>query len=86
MSYKSSQLSPVSTGDANLRIAILGPWNSEPLSIRDTELSRSWLVYDSELDVPHRIDGNVLLGIALVIGISASFWAGVGFTIAQFWK
>jgi len=83
VSYKSSQLSPQSTRNASLRIAILGPWNSQPPNCRDAELFRSWLVYDPELDAPYRIDRNVMLGIALVFGVSASFWAGVGFAIAQ---
>jgi len=86
MSSKSSQLSPLSTRCSNLRISIRGPWSSPSLNCRDVEFFRSWLIYDPELDEPRRMNREVMLGMALVFGISASFWAGVGLAIAHVWN
>jgi hypothetical protein len=50
---------------------------------------RSWLVYDSEiptLAVSGHVNRNRLLGLALSVSISASFWAGIGLMIARVWK
>jgi hypothetical protein len=86
MSYKSSQLSPLSTGDANFRISIQGPWTSPPPDDKEVEFFRSRLIYDPELDEPHRTKRGLVLGMALVFCISGSFWAGVGLAIAHVWK
>ena len=86
MSYKSSQLSPLSTRGTNLRVSIQGPWSSLPLSYHQAEFFRSWAVYDPQLDAPRPINRKVILGMILVLGISASFWAGVGIAVAQLWK
>ena len=86
MSYKSSQLSPLSTRGANFRISIQGPWTSPSLDSKEVEFFRSWLIYDPELDEPHRNKRDVVLGMALVFCISASFWAGLGLAIAHVWK
>jgi len=86
MSYKSSQLSPLSTRGANLRISIQGPWSSLPLSYTEAEFFGSSAIYDRQLDAPRPINRYVILGMVLVLGISASFWAGVGLAIAQLWN
>lgn len=86
MSYKSSQLFPLGTSSANCRISIQGPWSSPPDSKKEVKIFRSWLIYDPELDQPRRTKRDVVLGMALVFCISASFWAGVGLAIAHVWK
>jgi hypothetical protein len=87
MSYKSSQLFPLSTRGANFRISIQRPWSSPAFDYGQAELLRSsWLIYDPELDAPRRMNRDVMLGMALALVISASFWAGVGLAIAQVWK
>jgi hypothetical protein len=88
VSYKLSQLSPLSTRGANRRISIQGPWSSLPVNYHyhEAEFFRSWAIYDPQLDAPRRINRDVILGIVIALGISASFWAGVGLAIAQLWK
>jgi len=86
MSYEISQLSPLSTRRANLGVSIQGPWNSPSHNHRNVEFFRCWLIYDQELDPPRCVNRDVMLGMALVFAISASFWAGVGLAIAQVWK
>jgi hypothetical protein len=88
MSYK-SQLNPLSgTCEKPLRLPIRGSWGSEPADSGDMKFLRSWMVYDS--DVQSRLAGqsnhNRFLGLVLLVGISASFWAGIGLMIARVWK
>jgi hypothetical protein len=88
MSYRVSQLSPLtSTEGTHMRIAIQGHL-SDPLDLSNATFLRSWLVYDSrEDDEPaFRLNWNVALGMLLVTGISAGFWTGVGLLVAQVWK
>ena len=85
MNYKSSQVRPPSIVDTKSKISVGLPCDS-PLRHSGAEFSRSWLIYDPEVDEPRRINRHVILGMALVIGVSASFWAGVGLAIAQIWK
>ena len=88
MSYRVSQLSPLtSTEGTHMRIAIQGRWN-DPLDLSNATFLRSWVVYDSrEDDEPaFRLNWNVALGMLLVTGISAGFWTGVGLLVAQVWK
>jgi hypothetical protein len=50
---------------------------------------RSWLVYDSDIQSSLAAgpnNHNRFLGLALLVGISASFWAGIGLMIARVWK
>jgi len=90
MSYKSVQLfPPSSTHENNIRIAIRGPWSAPPAGLRDFQFLRSWLEYDSELDVGKRrgrINWGALLGLVVTAGISASFWTGVGLMVAHWWR
>ena len=88
MSYKVLQISPLtSTEGTHMRMAIQGHW-SDPLDLSNATFLRSWIVYDSrEDDEPRfRLNWNVALGMLLVTGLSASFWAGVGLLVAQVWK
>jgi hypothetical protein len=88
VSYRVSQLSPLTSTGTQLRIAIQTPW-SVPVDLSDTTFLRSWLVYDCQMDdggPRGRINWNVALGMLLVLGISTSFWTGVGLFVAQIWK
>lgn len=87
MSYKSLQLSPLSTRTSTFRICIEGPGRlSTVLGPQEAEFFRSWLIYDPELDTHRCLTRDVMLGMALVFAISLSFWAGVGFAVAQLWR
>ena len=89
MSYK-SQLYPLSsTCETPLHLPIRGSWGAPPANSQDLKFLRSWLVYDSEIQTgpaPSRVNPNRLLGLALLVSISASFWAGIGLMIARVWK
>lgn len=85
MSYKSSQLFPQSTRDTNFRISIHFPSSSS--DYREAEFLRSaWLIDDPELNAPRRRNWGLILGVAIALGVSVSFWAGVGLAIAHLWK
>ena len=89
MSYRLSQLSPQSTHGTSVRIAVQGPWSTPPESLRDMQFWRSWLELDSEVDkakTPTHIRWNAVLGLVVVVGISASFWTGVGLLVAHIWR
>jgi len=89
MSYK-SQLNPLSgTCDKPMRLPIRGSWGSAPADSGDMKFLRSWLVYDSDIQsslAAGQNNHNRFLGLALLVGISASFWAGIGLMIARVWK
>jgi len=88
MSYKFLQLSPqASAHETSMRIVIQGPWSLPPGTPRDLQFLRSWMEYDSERNVGSRGRANwgAISGIALALGISASFWAGVAWIVARVW-
>ena len=85
MSYRISQLSPQST---NIRVRVQGRLNEPPENFREMQFWRSWLEFDSEQAAdrqgpPSRINWNAVLGLAVMFGISAGFWTGVGLLIAR---
>ncbi len=88
MSYKISQLSPHSTNAKSLRVVIETPSTDPPQGFRNMQFWRSWLEYDSKQPNQEssrsRLNWNVVLGLAAVVGISAGFWTGVGLLIARF--
>jgi hypothetical protein len=85
MSYK-SQLNPLSgTCEKPMRLPIRGSWGSAPADSGDMKFLRSWLVYDSDIPAGQS-NHNRFLGLVLLVGISASFWAGIGLMIARVWK
>lgn len=86
MNYKASQLSPGSTHGENLRISVQNRWSMPFGNPWEATFFRSWLIYDPELDPQRRKNRDVVLGMALVLVISASFWIGVGLAIARVWK
>ncbi len=84
MNYR-LQLSPISSPHDSLSSG--EEWDSTPANLQDVKLFRSWLVYDSEFEFnhPRPIDWNVVLGFAGALGISATFWVGVGLAISHLW-
>ena len=89
MSHK-SKLSPLSrTRETPLRRPVSHSWRSSSLNLRDMKFLRSWLVYDSEIRTGldrGRVNWNLVSGVALAIGVSAGFWAGVGLMVAHIWR
>jgi hypothetical protein len=60
-----------------------------PASLDDAKFVRSWLVYDSNLDLdcpPGHVNWSMVLGLVVAGVVSASFWIGAGVMIARFWK
>ena len=89
MNYKSQMLPSSSARETRLRRMIGQPWGSSPADSQDMTFLRSWLVYDSEIQVnpaPSRNTWNVVLGLGVAIAASACFWVGVGLMIARIWK
>jgi hypothetical protein len=88
MNYEFLQLSPQASARGNsMRIAIHGPWSAPSGSSRDIQFLRSWLEFDSDSSgrTPRgRFNWGAVAGAALVIGISASFWTGIGLMISRF--
>jgi hypothetical protein len=94
MSYK-SQLFPLSsTWEKPLRRPIGKLWGSSPASLRDVNLRdmkllRSWLVYDSDIQIglaPRGVNWHMVLGLTLAGIVSAGIWAGVGLMLARLLK
>lgn len=85
MSYKSLHLTPLSTRGVNFK-RLMKALRRSSCNYRTAEFFRSWVIYDSELDKPRRINRNALLGMALVVAISAGFWTVVAAAIARVWK
>lgn len=91
MSYKVLQLSPLSTRGTHVKILIEGPWSTPPANFGGARFLRSWAVYESAVDAGHDaatagFNWNAILGLVVVVGISASFWAGVGITLSHVLK
>ena len=60
-----------------------------PANLDDAKFVRSWLVYDSDLDLnrtPGHMNWNVLLGLVLAAAVSAGAWFAAGLIIERLWK
>jgi hypothetical protein len=80
---------PTGTGRAVLRFGVRSRWGATPENLRDTHLLRNWFEYDSEVSgagLRKGINWYVIFGMALVIGVSASFWTGVGLMVTRYWR
>jgi hypothetical protein len=85
----SDSFSRASTGQTLMRFGVEIPWSIPPASLRDVHFLRSWLELDSELDQANarrRSKWYPVIGMALTIGVSATFWTSIGLIVMRFWK
>jgi len=63
-------------------------WGVPPENSEEAKFFRSWLVYDSDLQTTRtgRANWNVMLGLGLVVALSATFWATIGLMMTRLWK
>jgi hypothetical protein len=72
-----------------IRVVIASPWNAPADNRRNMQFWRSRIEYYPSLDedrTPSRINWYAVLGIVITFGISAGFWTGIGFAVANIWK
>jgi len=90
MSDRILQPSPqAGTRQATMRYGLQSPWSATKAAFPDIHFLRTWLEYDSKVDVARPRKGMnwyPLLGLLLVLGVSAGFWAGVGLVVARLFK
>jgi hypothetical protein len=88
MNYKLQPFPVTSTRESRVLPPSSKTWGVAPESLEDPKFFRSWLVYDSDLKTTRtgRVNWNVVLGLGLVVILSASFWATIGLMMARFWK
>jgi len=82
MNFRVFRLSPLASTRG---IRVLNAVQPPPIPSVDNLFLQCWFEYDSKLDEPAprgRVNWNAVLGIVLVGGISAGFWAGVGWMVA----
>jgi hypothetical protein len=89
MNYR-LQLSPISgTRESQLDLPSPERWKRPLTNWEDTKFFRSFLVYDFDLKPGHTeglVNWNAVLGLALAVVVSLTFWAGVGLMIERVWK
>jgi hypothetical protein len=89
MNYR-LQLSPISGArDSQIDLPQGDRLESSATKWEDAEFFRSWLVYDSDLDLAStkgRVNGPIVFGLALAVLVSVTFWVGLGLMIASRWK
>jgi len=86
MSYRIWQRTPrTSTRGKKMKMALHGPWSPAVQDSPDEQFLRSWLEHDSdpEHDPCGRTTWGVISGLALAVGVSATFWVGVGWIISR---
>ena len=86
MSYRASQLSPQGTNADCLRVVVQNPPKDSADGRLDMQFWRSWLELQSEESNEKgstRLNWNALVGLTVVVGVSACFWAGIGLLIAR---
>jgi hypothetical protein len=92
MSYKVVQMSPLATSRiARGTITVQDPWSALRGSSLDLAFLRSWLELNPDVDVNDfapsgRFNWGAISGLALTVAISASFWAGVAWTVSHVWR
>lgn len=72
-----------------VRFGVQSPWSAVPASLRDIHFLRTWLEYDSQVDKAQPgkgINWHAILGLMLVVGVSAGFWTGVGLMVTRLLK
>jgi hypothetical protein len=89
MNYR-MQLSPISgTRQMVADVHRSEASDSRPANLDDAKFVRSWLVYDSDLDLNRtrgRMNWNMVLGVALAAVVSAGVWIGAGLILERLWK
>ncbi len=89
MSFFKAQLFPLSSTVSSRSLPIEGSWNQAGPNSEDSKFLRGWLVYDSEEQENQlcaRSARRLALGLILAVGISASFWVGLGLVLARVLK
>ena len=74
---------------ATIRFKIQNPWSAVNAVLPDIHFLRTWLEYDSQVEKARPRGGvnwYAVLGLLLIVGVSAGFWIGVGMIISHFWK
>ena len=86
MSYKVLQLSPqASTRVVRTKITIQDPWCTSATSSREVRFRPCW--FEDEIDLGESIDRSaMILGLALSVAFSASFWAGVALIVTRVFR
>jgi len=73
----------------DLKIVVPGPGSSPPANPQKMQVLRRWIEYDSRVAKPgirQRANWDTILGVALIVGISVLFWAGVALLVVHFLK
>ena len=86
MSYRTSQLSPQGTNAERFRVVVQNPPTASPAGRPDMQFWRSWIEFDSNEGNDKKspkLNWSAVLGLMVVVGISACFWAGLGLLIAR---
>jgi hypothetical protein len=90
MNYR-LQLSPISgTRESSIDLPSREFWEGGSRDCEDANFCRFWLEYDSDMEHAHtagRVNWNLVLGLALAVLVSTSFWLGIGMIIiGRVWK
>ena len=86
MSYRTSQLSPQGTNAECVRVVVQSPPDDSQDGRQDMQFWRSWLEFDShegDDKKSPKLNWSALLGLVVVVAVSACFWAGLGVLIAR---
>jgi hypothetical protein len=76
-------LTPAARG-AGIRVVITAPWNAPPQNFQSMRFWRSRLEFDSGKGVrPARFNWNLILGLVVMVGVSASFWTALGLAVSH---
>ncbi len=88
MNYKLQPFPVTSTRKSRVHVPESKAWDFPLENSEDAKFFRSWLVYDSDLQTTRsrRVNWNVMLGLGLVVALSASFWATIGLMMTRLWK
>ena len=80
---------PTGTGRTFSRFGVQSPASAPAGSLEDVHFLRTWFEYDSEVNGAGSrggINWYTILGMVLVIGVSATFWTCVGLIVARLWQ
>jgi len=88
MSPRVLQLPPRTGNTIRVRTAVPDPWHSLPKHIRAADILAWSREYDRDFDdrTHGGFDWNGVLGVALVLGVSFAFWAGLGWLALRLFR